>query len=250
MNYFSIPRDEDSPIKSIKKIGEQAASRVVLVADGEETAVNFWPATLEFLKIIYRALNPVHRSFRQYIAFWMCITYFAGLFFGGIVASVVCADMANRSIVSTVSHLAGAWKSNPDSPDYLLGDDSVIKEDRQTRIWAYKNACYGDQFDPICEKFYKRKIPSTSEANVSCPFDGDVCIYGKLGAYRRSTKLQESNVIGINMPVSKRFYFRKTIDCSPLRVDRPYVTPQGDPKYPNRYLYDFGALKIGDYYEY
>jgi hypothetical protein len=187
MNYISIPGDQDSPIKSIKLIGEQAGSRIVLVEDDEQTLesdVNFWPATLESLKTTCRAINPVHRGFRQYLAFWTCVAYFALLFLGGIAASVVWADMANRSVISTVSPLAGAWKSNPDSPDYLLGDDSIIKEDRQMRIWAYKDACYGDQFDPGCEKFYTRKIPAISEASVSCPFDGEVCIAGKLGAYR------------------------------------------------------------------
>jgi hypothetical protein len=174
------------------------------------------------------------------------------LFFGGIVATVMFSDMSSKSVVITTSQKAGNWKLNPNSPSYLLGGRAAMDEDRQRRVWAYKNACYGSNpIDPTCHKFYSRKIPSQFEDNIPCPFDGGkICLRGSFGAYRRTTGVLDSSILGINAPASKRFHFRKTMECAPLRTDDPYVEAEGEPEYPNEYLYNYGPVKIGDFFDY
>ncbi|KAF2674453.1 hypothetical protein BT63DRAFT_419745 [Microthyrium microscopicum] len=265
--YLSLPGDEENPLKSIKKIGEKAGrppSRHGPIALPDEDGHNgelaneeppptsdIWPNFREDLNTTGRAFLsgvPGYRKKRETLALWLSILFFMVLFVGGIYATVRYSDIADDSVVCTSSQKAGAWKSNPDSPDFLLGDRFVIDEDRQRRVWAYKDACYnGDQSDLSCETFYRTLIPSTSEVNISCPFDGDICLYGKFGAYRRTTGLLDSNILGINAPASKIFHFRKTMDCSPLRMDSPYITPGGPPVFPNQYLYDYGPQLIGDF---
>ena len=162
-------------------------------------------------------------------------------------ATIMFADMAGGSVISSSSSQAGLWKVHPYSPNFLLGDAYRISEDTQRRAWAYKNACYGENpASSICEGFYKPYIPSIHENHVSCPFYGDVCFYGKTGAYRRSTGLLDSNLLGINYKAPKRLYFSKTIECAPLRVDNGYVVPEGEPEYPNQYLYNYGRLVVGE----
>src|ERR1700759_5803605 len=124
--------------------------------------------------------------------------------------------MANGSVVSSSSDLAGSWIIDITSASFMLGDGSVINEDRQRRIWDYKQNCYTRELDDSrCKTFYTRSVSSTPAHNVACPFNGNVCHGGKSSAYQRTTGLQDSKLLGISAPASKRFYFTKTMVCSP-----------------------------------
>jgi hypothetical protein len=177
-----------------------------------------------------------------------------GLFVGGVIIQVRGTDMANGYLIAPVSgsQNAGDWNPDNTSASFLHGEGAVVNENRQRRIWEYKDACYtGSRSDSRCEIFYKQIIPSTGKSNASCPFGDGACLYGKTGAYRRMTNLLDSNIIGINADSSKRVYFRKTMTCSPITT-KHFVDAEGPPKYPNNYLYDYGPLmahgeKMDDY---
>jgi hypothetical protein len=267
--YFRVPTDEENPLKTIASIWNIAASlapggvRLPLneandanhvndasdVNDISDVVADTWQTIYNFhLRQAWNAGKTIFQSWRLFGAFIVPVLFFLVLYFGGIIATILFADMAKGSVIVSASSRAGNWVMNQLSPNFLLGDGYRISEDLQRRTWAYKEACYGE-VQPLsnCDTFYKPHIPSVSQKDVSCPFyNRDVCYHGKKGAYQRSTGLLDSNVLGINIDATKRFHFSKTMVCSPLRVDNGYVVATGDPEYPNEYLYNYGRLVVGE----
>jgi hypothetical protein len=240
--YLTAPRDDDGPLKSVVEVLKHAAEGHVALDD--ENA-DMWPSIRNSLQTAWRATRGSFRSFLQLLAILIPVVFFLILFAAGMYVGIVCADMVGGSVVISASINAGDWSTDRKSAAYMLGGLAAMNEDRQRRVWEYKHACYCNSGqDERCKRYYRRLIPSDAIANVSCPFDGEVCLYGKQGAYKRTTGLLDSNVLGINAPPSKRSYFRKTIVCSPLRTDGDRVVAKGKHEYPNEYLYNYGPLVV------
>jgi hypothetical protein len=240
--YWSISDEHDEPPRAIKKMWDGTEGPITLPDD---QTPDMLPAIGRSLARDWRIAGIIGHSPRRFGAFFLIAILYLGLFIESIAVAIYCADLAGDSVVSTSTAKAGAWITDKQSAAFLLGDSMVIKDDRQRRIWAYKHECYGEsQPYADCETFYARRLPYTSVSNASCPFDGDVCLYGDTGAYKVSTGLLDSNILGINAEASKRFHFRKTMVCSPLRTDG-YVSPEGKSIYPNQYLYDYGPFRVG-----
>jgi hypothetical protein len=97
--------------------------------------------------------------------------------------------------------------------------------------------------------FYSRQLPIQAFPNASCPFDGDACLFGNQSAFEVTTGLLDSNTLGVNAPVSKRFYFRKTMSCAPLKSDERYImaTGNGSDWFPNQWVYNYGVSLHDDF---
>ena len=252
INNFDVPEDEDNPLKSIRLIWEHIGSRVQLkegsfgqrtdsvnnvgnVGNGNNEERNqesgIWPTFSNYLQRAWYTLLQIFTGFPSPLAFILPVTFFLILFVGGVVLAIVGSDWSNDTVVFSASPSAGDWRMDEHSSGFLLGGRAATDQDRQYRIWSYKEACYDTaEANSQCEVFYSRQIPSSPTKNATCPFDGDVCLYGTQGAYKRSTGLLDSKILGINAPASIRFHFRKEIVCSPLRVDKGYVTSEADPE--------------------
>lgn len=270
MNYFHIPGDQDNPLKAIVLIWNHAGSRMKLTSDqpmttasigsdepqdqesqnGQENLhTNIWPTFSLSIQRAWYTVGTILNSYLSPVAFILPVLFFLILFFGGVITAIMGSDWTTDPVISYGSPYAGDWKTQPNSPNFLLGEHAAIDQDRQYRIWSYKEACYDKpEADSQCEVFYNRTVTSYPEKNATCPFEGDVCLFGKEGAYKRSTGLLDSNVLGINAPAAKRFHFRKEAICSPLRVDGDYVLSEGDPEegsdYPDQYLYNYGRQVV------
>jgi hypothetical protein len=240
--YLEAPGDEDNPLKAAKAVWRHAGEGEITLP----TTPDIWPAFVNFLSSIKRAFGAMFSDVCPFFSLLFILVFFLGLFVGGVILQIRGTDMANGYVVSSVSGSknAGNWKPDSTSASFLHGEGSTINENRQRRIWEYKDACYGrSQPDSRCEIFYKRIIPSTGKPNASCPFGDGACLYGKTGAYERTTGLLDSNILGINTASSKRVYFRKTITCSPMTTEG-FVDAEGPPGYPNEYLYDYGPFTL------
>jgi hypothetical protein len=239
---LKAPRDDHDPLKAVVEVLKHTAEGQVALDD---EAPDMWPSIRNSLRTAWGAAGEVFGSFRQFLAILLPLFFFLALFVGGTYVGIVCADMVGGTVVISTSSNAGDWVTDRQSAEYMLGGLAVMSENRQRRVWEYKRACYsGNGLDERCRIYYKRFIPSKPVANVTCPFDGEVCLYGKQGAYKRTTGLLDSNILGINAAPSKRPHFRKTMVCSPLRTDGNRVVSKGEPKYPNEYLYNYGPLVV------
>jgi hypothetical protein len=243
VDQLGKPGDEDNPLKAIRTVSMGVNDRIALEGDDLPLGLR-----QEFFKSIQAAGYAIQRMCEEpslFLAVFLAIVFFFDIFIGGTYLSVVSADITVGSVVSSVSPRAGLWESDISSAAFLLGDGAVIAENRQARTWAYKNACYEtDEGDPACTMFYKQQIPFSS-SNAPCPFDGDACLSDDQPALEVTTGLLDSNVLGVNAPASKRFYFRRTMTCAPLHADERYVTSTGGNKYPNEWLYNYGPFVLG-----
>jgi hypothetical protein len=239
--YLEAPGDEDNPLKATRAVWQHAGEGQIALP----TNSGMLPAFVDFLSRTRRAFETMFYDVYNFLSLSFLVLFFLGLFIGGVFVQVFDSDMADGYVVSSVSgsQQAGNWKPELTSASYLHGESFAVNEDRQRRIWEYKDACYtGSRSDSRCEVFYNQIIPSTGEPNASCPFGAGACLYGKTGAYKRTTELIDSNILGINAASSKRVYFRKTMVCSPITTEG-FVTTEGPPTYPNNYLYDYGPWR-------
>jgi hypothetical protein len=79
----------------------------------------------------------------------------------------------------------------------------------------------GVSYIDSCKPYYNRTISYSEEHNASCPFSGDVCLYGQTSAYALDIGFVDSGVPSIN--TAKRYQFRRRTICSPIVTNSPYI---------------------------
>lgn len=84
----------------------------------------------------------------------------------------------------------------------------------------YARACYNDAPNELqCNRFPRSRLASTSEANVSCPFQSDICFEGPSAAFQVKSGWIDTNTdLGINSKASDRLQYRKVTTCSVLHT--------------------------------
>jgi hypothetical protein len=258
VEQLQIPEDEDNPLKAIMMIGANINSvsldhnniinQQPVVSQNNPEPPSLGQGILNTFKNIGLAVQKMWNDKILFFAVSCVVTYFAALFFSGAYVSVISAGIANNNVLSSMSPAAGLWESDISSAAYLLGDGAAINDDRQARTWNYKTGCYDmEDNNPGCNIFYEQRIPYQSFSNTSCPFNGDACMLGRYSAFTAETTLLDSNILGINAPDSKRFFFQRSMTCAPLHMDKRYVDHTGDIDYPNQWLYNYGPFKSGAY---
>lgn len=82
----------------------------------------------------------------------------------------------------------------------------------------YARRCYpANARSEECSYFYNQSIHFSVKHNDTCPFRGDLCLYGPSGAFTMTTGMVHPKTIGINTQLNYRF--ERTTTCSPLRMD-------------------------------
>ena len=249
VDQLKVPDDEDNPLKAVKKVGANINNRIRL-EDDVDRPVGIWPAFLRYWEFVGNALKKLWNDPSLAFAVIIVIVFYLVLFAIGIYVAIISANLVDGTVVSSAAHLAGHWEMDSSSTDFLLGGASVIAENRQSRSWSYKESCYGPISDSsACDTFYSRQLPFHASSNQPCPFDGDACLLGAQSAYEVTTGLLDSNTLGVNAPAAKRFHFRRTMSCAPLKLEN-YVFPTGDDAYPAQWVYDYGTSLSGPFKEY
>lgn len=107
-----------------------------------------------------------------------------------------------------------------------------------TEAAAYTRNCYGDDANGLrCNRYVQTKIPWRTNVNASCPFDDELCFFGKTGAMEMDTGPIDSHyALGINVPKEYRITYRKVSTCSPIRTSRKYRSVWNDTN-PNHIAY-------------
>lgn len=99
-----------------------------------------------------------------------------------------------------------------------------------TEAAAYARNCYGHDANGLrCNRYVQRKIPWKTNVNASCPFDDELCFFGKNGAMEMDTgPIDSTHALGVNAPKEDRVTYRKVATCSPIKTPRKYRSTFND----------------------
>lgn len=122
-----------------------------------------------------------------------------------------------------------------------------------TEAATYARNCYVDDANGLrCNRYVQTKIPWKTNVNASCPFDNELCFFGKTGAMEMDTGPIDSHLaLGVNVPKEYRVTYRKVSTCSPIKTPQKYLSiwNETNPRaiaYGDTYeCYDFGPWKPG-----
>ncbi|KAF2433882.1 hypothetical protein EJ08DRAFT_731054 [Tothia fuscella] len=233
-------KDESDRRKAVQLIWE-GLRPVGLEAD--DTVDNLRTALKKSMDGILFAPLAIWNGSYQGFAMLIVLLLSTAIFVGVSSLSVIFAGISSDSVVLSNSVHAGLWVQNRESPGALLGDSYKIAYEKQWQAWNYRTNCYDKESedDSDCNLFYSQRIEFESLHNAECPFDGNACALGPRGAFKVDTTLIDSNVLGINTPKGKRFWFQKTLTCAPLHADERYVQSEGQALFPRMWEYYYGA---------
>jgi len=232
--------NESDPLKAIQKLWK-ALRPIQLEVDDEVD--NIQTSIKKSFGHITSTMRAIWNDRRHGFATCLVILFSLGIFVGVYYASVVSAKIASGSVVLSDSPDAGLWELDLSSRGALLGEGPRIAYEKQQRAWKYRANCYDKDMDgsPDCNIFYRQRIKYKAESNTTCPFDGDVCALGPTSAFKVDTGLTDSNVLGVNAPAEKRFWFQHSLTCAPLIANETYVKSEGQEVYPGMWEYYYGV---------
>ncbi|KAI9784188.1 MAG: hypothetical protein M1839_002694 [Geoglossum umbratile] len=167
------------------------------------------------------------------------------VFIGQQIVAICATNIVTDSTALLASPHCGVWLSELYSELKLVTGKKHIAlpltnfaNDRVLKSVSYAETCYGNNSRPEeCMYFYKSKIPFREIYNSSCPFPGDVCLYGNSSAYTLDTGFLDSNILGINEVNRCQFRLRST--CTPLVAEEPYVQVEPVGKVGSKKVYYF-----------
>ena len=137
-----------------------------------------------------------------------------------IVTSVVAAGLATTKVALSSATDCGDYEFEFNPRTYA---DAFLEYEREAEGQAaeYAQKCYGPtSVTTDCNKFYSQNIRYKGNEST-CPFYGDVCRGRRNGAYKLTTGLVSSTVLGIN--AANPYFFERTTTCAPLIADGRYV---------------------------
>jgi hypothetical protein len=146
-----------------------------------------------------------------------------GLFIGDQVLAISVAGIFSGPIGLSESPSCGNWDffNNILTMPQLLSGMATVDIAQQRSI-SYVDSCYSNEaVTEGCNIYYNRTVSYSEEHNTSCPFPGDVCLYGQTSAYTLDTGFTDSNLLGIN--AAKRYQFRRRTTCSPVVTNSSYI---------------------------
>ncbi|KAF2865671.1 hypothetical protein BDV95DRAFT_252406 [Massariosphaeria phaeospora] len=149
-------------------------------------------------------------------------------------AIAVCANrIVGPGIATSANPHAGAWY--PGILDRSLMENTSTfpaMTDFHTELMfkavAYADNCYTTKgTERECGLFYRPRIDYQETHNASCPFEDEMCLIGRNGAYELDTRFLDAKILGINDKHTVSFRLRKV--CAPLTTRERFVqvTPTG-----------------------
>ena len=158
----------------------------------------------------------------------------------GVFSSEVTKAAGNETLI--MSPNCGYILPNPSNLVKQLEFDAKDVNDILAAI-TYSRACYGGAPNELqCGRFRQPKLAYTSEMNVSCPFQSNICREGPSAAFQiKSGWIDTHKDLGINTKPSDRLQYRRVSTCSVLQT--------------KNYVYQINSTRLGDpvrilYYNY
>ena len=160
---------------------------------------------------------------------FMAVSIFSGLVVSDSVAlsrSPYCAltvpDLANASAI-----VKDRW--------------TKYSQDLEVESVEYAKRCYpASARSEECSYFYNQSIHFSVRHNDTCPFQGDICLFGPAGAFTMTTGIISPKTIGINTRLN--YGFERTTTCSPLRMDNGRFIQRHIENGKDHFRYFFGGF--------
>ena len=117
-----------------------------------------------------------------------------------------------------------------ETPNNVNASDSEIFFQSQNlnatvQASTYTRLCYGDTSrKEECDQYTVPRVPWKSNANATCPFDPQFCVFNDTAAaFQMDTGVMDVHeIFGINTPMSERVGYRKVGTCAPLLVPKGF----------------------------
>ena len=182
-----------------------------------------------FVSKYANALKNIQEDFWAFAWLSLVALLLFTLFVGQQVIAISASSIIAGNEALMNSPNCGVWLSEAYSKQLLrIGKNNLsmsltsFAADRSLEAISYVDKCYkNDSRLEECSYYYKSKIPFKEIHNASCPFSGDICLYGSTGAYELDSGFLDSSLLGINE--KHRCEFRLQSVCAPLVTGDPYV---------------------------
>ncbi|KAL9111595.1 MAG: hypothetical protein Q9227_004083 [Pyrenula ochraceoflavens] len=141
-----------------------------------------------------------------------------GFAVAGLFSSKIGSALGNEVLISS---------SSCGVPFYSTSDSATLEKistiyspydaKRATSFSNYAQRCYSNATETEgCSPFIKRQLPSTVEANASCPFAPQFCRSQDQNIRLDTGFLNTHDDLGMNSPPSLRYVVRLVTQCAPL----------------------------------
>ena len=113
---------------------------------------------------------------------------------------------------------------------------------------TYTRLCYGaTSRKETCDQYTVPRVPWKSNANATCPFDPEFCIFnGTAAAFEMDTGVMDAHeVFGINTPLSERVGYRKVSTCAPLRIPKAFSQLVNNTEHPDSSVKEIYYVYLG-----
>lgn len=207
-------RDESEPFHGLRKLKD--CHWISIAFEDENRSLR------ERLSFFLTALNG---DARISLAFGLVTIFLFSAFVGTTIGGIASARIADGELGLSNSPNCGNWLLKFTQFNESLLNGLNVHFEKEIAAGAYQETCYGpDTKSDTCKTFSDQEITYAKKYNVSCPFEGSVCLEGEVAAIKFDTGLIDSEVLGINIDTSKRFKFQRSMTCAPLVVDERYVS--------------------------
>lgn len=161
---------------------------------------------------------------RREVSISLILVVFFFSLFAGYQSIAICASrIVGPSIARSTNPYAGSWFSDILDAEHMLNTSlfpivNDLHSSMAFKAKAYAEKCYEPDLPPReCATFYTPRIPYNESHNVSCPFQGDMCLEGPNSAYELDTGFLKATLLGINE--EQTVHFRMWKICAPIVVD-------------------------------
>lgn len=191
----------------------------VILRNSDSSTVTAW----QMIRLAWQQRTAEKKHVLTNLAFVMLALSNTLLFaVAGVFSSAVVRAAGSETLISSsrcVYPNYHIW----DKPDQNIAFITKLANDTRTAI-MYARACYDDASNELqCGRFPQPRLTSTSEMNVSCPFQNQICLQGSSAAFQiRSGWIDTNNDLGINSKASDRLQYRKMTTCSVLHTEDYY----------------------------
>lgn len=213
---FDILYDSRSPEEAAAQIARHHLAMPTISTD------EIGQTRISFLKRCSQVLRNLKEDTWSFALISALVIMLFGIFIGEQVVAISVAGIISGSIGLSTSPKCGNFIYPKDDLQGIWNFQSSALAAAQQRATSYVDNCYGEATIPeSCNIYYNATISYSEEHNASCPFLGEVCLYGQTSAYTLDTQFVDSNVLGINAPT--RYQFRRRTTCSPLVMNSSYI---------------------------
>lgn len=198
----------------------------------------------ERLSFFFTALNG---DARISLAFGLVTIFLFSAFVGTTIGGIASARIANGELGLSNNPKCGDWGPNFTHFGQTFADGLNLHFEKEIAAGAYQETCYGPEAkSDACKSFSDQQLTYFVRHNVSCPFEGSVCLGGDAVGMKFDTGLIDSEVLGINVDAAKRFRFQRSMTCAPLLVDERYVYRGQEGRY-WQWHYQYGSMISSGY---